>query len=200
MNDLLARYRYILFSFLVLTLIGAIGYGMSHRPPPLILNVQPPQPTPLPTATATPGPVRCHVVGAVNNPGVYTLPPAARVQDAISAAGGPGEDADLEQVNLATIVQDQQQIIIPAQGAAADPSTTGTDQEKDAPAIIDINTADNEMLQTLPGIGPALSARIIDYRNANGPFETIEDLLAVKGIGEKTLEKLRPWITITTAP
>jgi competence protein ComEA len=193
MNEALARYRYVVFSIMGLVLLGSVGYGLAHRPPALALTVLPPAPTPLPTPAPTAAPVRCHVVGAVNTPGVYTLPPGAAVQQAVAAAGGPAADADLESVNLAAAVQDQQQIVVPRRPATGRSGESILTSSSDA--LININTADSEALETLPGIGPALAARIIAYREENGPFGTVDDLLNVKGIGEVTLDKLRPLIS-----
>jgi competence protein ComEA len=195
MNEALARYRYVLLFIITLALIGAVGYGLAHRPPPLTFTVLPPQPTSLPTPMPTAAPIRCHIVGAVNAPGVYTLPPGARVQDALQAAGGASVDADLERLNLAAVVQDQQQVVVPRRQAATTPG--GTDALGGPGAgLVNVNTADSETLQTLPGIGPVIATRIIEYRDEHGPFATVEDLVAVKGIGEVTLEKLRPLVTV----
>jgi len=183
-----------LFLILALALIGAVGYGLAHRPPPIVLTVLPPQPTPLPTPKPTAAPVRCHVVGAVDAPGVYTLPPGALVQDAIQMAGGPREDADLEQLNLAAEIQDQEQIVVPRRSANVRPDTPGTPGGSDE-GLVNINTADSDTLQTLPRIGPVLAERIIEYRDEHGPFVDVADLVLVKGIGEATLEQLRPLIT-----
>ena len=188
MNAVLTRYRYALFTLLVLVLAGAVGYGLAHRPPALVLTVLPPPPTALPTCTPTAGPSCCHIIGAVHMPGVYTLPRGARVRDAIQVAGGATDDADLGRVNLAALVQDQQQIVIPAL-VSVEPGTGGD-------ALVDVNVADCETLQTLPGIGPVMAERIITYRETHGQFNTLEDLIQVKGIGEATLEKLRPWVIV----
>jgi competence protein ComEA len=195
MNEALARYRYVLLFIIALALIGAIGYGLAHRPPPLTFSVLPPQPTPLPTPVPTAAPIRCHVVGAVNTPGVYTLPPGARVQDAVQAAGGASADADLQRLNLAAAVQDQQQVVVLRQQAVTTPGTTDASEEPGT-GLVNINAADSETLQTLPGIGPVMADRIIEYRDEHGPFPTVEDLINVKGIGEVTLEKLRPLVTV----
>ena len=188
MDATLTRYRYVLLVALAVAFIVAVGYGLAHRPPPLVLTVLPPPPTPLPTATLTAAPLRCHVVGQVNAPGVYTLPPGARIQDALQAAGGPTADADLDAINLAAAVQDQQQIIVPRRPVA---SSRGTPT-----ALVNINTADSATLQTLPGIGPVMADRIVAYRQEHGPFAALDDLLNVKGIGPATLDKLRPLITL----
>ena len=155
-----------------------------------MLTVLPPRPTSLPTPIPTAAPLCCHVTGRVNAPGVYILSPGAEVQDAIQAAGGASVDADLEWLNLAAVVQDHQQIVVPRR------STDSKALDRPSAGLVNINTADSETLQTLPGIGPALAGRIIDYRDAHGPFVALEDLLNVKGIGEVTLEKLRPLISV----
>jgi competence protein ComEA len=201
------RYRYVLFLVFVAAMAGAVGYGFAHRPSPVVLNVLPPQPTPLPALTATPGSIRCYVTGAVESPGVYLLQPGALVQDAVRKAGGPAAAADLVGINLAMVVQDQAQIVVPTRFVAATPSASSVfvATTPSAPSImegsrysdlININTADKETLETLPGIGPVLAERIIDYRNEHGAFATVQDLINVKGIGAVTLEKLQPLITV----
>ena len=189
MNEALARYRYVLFSIIALALIGAVGYGLAHRPPPVAFTVLPPLPTSLPTPLPTAAPVRFHILGPVDAPGVYTLPPGAQIQDAIEAAGGASADADLERLNLSAVVEDQQQIIVPRQGAGDAPGVGGG-------ALININSADSETLQILPGIGPATADKIIAYREEYGPFATVDDIVNVSGIGPATLEKLRPLISV----
>jgi competence protein ComEA len=131
----------------------------------------------------------------VRNPGVYTLPPGALVRDAVKAAGGLTPDADLEQLNLAAVVQDHEQIIVPRRPTVFAPSATGA-PDRTGVQIVDINTADCDTLETLPGIGAVLAQRILDYREQHGPFGDISELIAVKGIGEKTMDQLRPIITV----
>ena len=178
-----------------LALVGAVSYGLVHRPSPLVLNVWPAQATPLPTPVPTTAVVRCHVVGPVAAPGVYTLPPGSLVEDAIRAAGGPTADADLDRLNLAEKVHDQTQIVVPTctevrtRNLLDPPVQTELD-------LININTSDADTLQTLPGIGPVLADRIIYYRDLIGYFDAVDDLIAVKGIGETKLEQLRPLITV----
>ncbi len=189
MNEALERYRYGVFLVVALALAGAVGYGLANRPPDVTLTVLPPPSTPLPTLAPSAAPVRVHVLGAVNEPGVYTLPPALLVRDAIEAAGGASADADLERLNLAAVLQDQQQVIVPSQQAGAAPGSPGG-------GLVNINTADSEILQILPSIGPATAEKIIAYRDENGPFLTVDDIIGVKGIGDVTLEKLRPLISV----
>jgi competence protein ComEA len=196
-DELLDRFRYLLFTSLALALIGAVIFGLAHRPPPVILTILPPPPTALPTASPPPGPVRVHIAGAVATPGVRTLPPGATVYDAIEAAGGLASDADINRINFAAMAQDGQQILVPRQDSTLAPEDGAIPTPRGAASeTVDINSASKESLETLPGIGPVLADRIIAYRQANGPFFTLDDLLAVKGIGEATLEKLRPWITL----
>lgn len=144
--------------------------------------------------------IEVHVAGAVARAGVYLLEEGSRVYQAVEKAGGALEDADLERVNLAQPLYDGQQIIIPRQlqgGASGDetglnPSESGSSQS----GKININLATQSQLETLPGIGSVKARGIIKYREENGYFSSIEDLLKVSGIGEKTLEGIRELITI----
>ena len=132
-----------------------------------------------------------YVSGAVARPGVYWLRPGAIAQDLVEAAGGLATDADDNQVNLARRLEDGEHIHVPRRGEPAQGSPTGTGQPQ-----VDINRAMSEELDALPGIGPQLAARIVAYREANGPFSTVEELQNVEGIGEKTLEHLRPYVVV----
>ena len=134
-----------------------------------------------------------YVTGEVAAPGVYTLPiTAERVADAVGAAGGFTHDADANSVNLAAKLTDGQQIQVLALGeiGATNSEATSTD------SLININSASLELLQTLSGIGPSRAQDIIDYREANGPFLRIEDIVKVRGIGEKTFEAILEHITV----
>ncbi|UNC93320.1 helix-hairpin-helix domain-containing protein [Candidatus Contubernalis alkaliaceticus] len=137
-------------------------------------------------------PVIIHVVGAVRNPGVYTLQEGDRVLEAVKKAGGFLEDAYGDAVNLAARVYDGQQIYIPREGEEASLSVYQETQSQK----ININTASQVDLETLPGIGPAKAGAIVQDREKNGPFKSVEDLTRVTGIGEKTLEGMRDSITI----
>jgi competence protein ComEA len=150
--------------------------------------------TPAPTPTLTPAPLRVYVSGAVNRPGVYTLPPHSLVDDAIKAAGGATADADLVRVNLALEVKDQQHVLVPRVGETPSPVPTG--EGGGGGRKININKADAAELDTLPGIGPATAQRIIDYRTKNGPFKKIDDLKNVSGIGPATFDKLKDLVTV----
>lgn len=142
-----------------------------------------------------------HVVGEVNDPGIVTLEPGARVLDAIEAAGGARETAALEALNLARIVSDGEQIDVFNQARAdEEPANPGISTDNGTQASpgpkVSLNSADEVQLQVLPGVGPALAARIIDWRTTNGPFSTIEQLTNVSGIGEKTFEKMRDQLSL----
>jgi competence protein ComEA len=131
-----------------------------------------------------------HVDGAVARPGLYRLAAGARVVDAVAAAGGLTDDADRSGVNLAREVADGEQLRVPREGE--DVASPGTDRD----GRVNLNTADAAALETLPRIGPALAARIIAWREENGRFTTVEDLLAVSGIGDKMLAALRGSVTV----
>jgi competence protein ComEA len=132
-----------------------------------------------------------YVSGAVVKPGVVKLPAGSRVQDAVGAVGGVTGDADFAKVNLAEKVKDGMHVHIPANNPGGQASLSAAHDGK-----VNINQADVNELDKLPGIGPAMAARIIEYREANGSFTAIEDLKKVKGIGEAKFKKLKDKITI----
>ena len=139
-----------------------------------------------------------HITGAVVNPGVYTLEEGSRVFHVVEKAGGHLEDADLERINLAQPLYDGQPVFIP-HISDRDNSSTGEGQPPagdPSVAKVNINTANKAQLETLPGIGSVKAQNIISYRQKHGPFQSIEDLVNVNGIGEKTLEGMRDFITI----
>jgi competence protein ComEA len=185
-------------------LFGAYLLFGQRRPQAQPIQIQAPAPsamTPAPLETPTPSPLRVYVSGEVLTPGVYRLPPDSLVQDAVLAAGGGTAAADLVAVNLAHPLVDGEQIYVPKTGEAAPPpvlSSQPTAEDagfsaSDLPAQpLDLNTATLAELETLPGVGPKTAQAIIEGR----PYGAVEDLLRVKGIGEATLEKLRPFVTV----
>ena len=145
------------------------------------------------------------IKGAVKNPGVYQAEADMRVIDIIDLAGGLSETADADTVNLSQRVTDQMVIYIPAVGEAAErliavPENNLTEQEigneEAGTEKVDINTADAVLLQTLNGIGGKKAALIIAYREENGSIQTIEEIMEVSGIGEKTFEGFKNLITV----
>ncbi|MEJ3403153.1 ComEA family DNA-binding protein [Rathayibacter sp. YIM 133350] len=155
-------------------------------------------PAATPTASASPAvELFVHVLGAVARPGLYRLPPQARVVDAVAASGGFTAAADQGGVNLARPVADGEQVYVPAVGEVPPPAAdTAGAGGADSGAPINLNTASAEQLETLPHIGPALAQRILDWRAANGPFASVDDLREVAGIGEKTFADLAPHVTV----
>ncbi len=173
-------------------LVAGLAFLVARRPATGGVEILPPPPTQTPEVTATPAAVRVYVSGAVNAPGVYTLPPGSIAEDALQLAGGPTEDADLAFVNLAATLRDGQQLHVPAFGQEPLPTVPVTA----LPLLVNVNTADADELETLPGIGPVTAGKIIAYREEHGPFRTVDALLLVPGIGPATLENIRGFITV----
>jgi len=173
-----------------------------------------------PVAGEPAGRVTVYVAGEVVRRGVYTLPASARAVDALAMAGGAAPDADLVAVNLAAPLTDGEEIAVPPKGAAfsppraerrassssrrhgsklrrrsrREPAALGAE---DAPAqLVDLNLADENELETLPGIGPALAGRIVEFREANGPFGSLDDLLDVGGMTQRKLDDLEPYAVL----
>jgi competence protein ComEA len=209
MAEWLERNRgHILVLLINLAVTGGLFFWL-QRPVAAPLEITPPQPTPAPIitpsaqpplGTATAALLRVYVTGAVLHPDVYQLPPGSIVKDAIQAAGGASGEADLNRINLAQELRDQQQVVVLRAGESAVPPPGGeaTPPAKDsAPAgKVNINTAAADELDTLPGIGAEMARRIMEYRAANGPFKSIEDLERVTGIGDATYQKLKDRITV----
>jgi competence protein ComEA len=158
--------------------------------------------------TAAPPGLVVHVAGGVVRPGVYHLPPGSRVDDAIAAAGGPVPGVDVDTVNRAAPLTDGQRIRVPLPGEPPPPEPPppaatdgvgagGAGGGAATPASpVNLNTATAEELETLPGVGPAIAAAIIDQRTRTGGFRTVRDLLDVRGIGESRLAQLEPLVTV----
>ena len=195
---------YVGLSLVWLAILGGVLF-LTRRPAAQPIEILPP-PTPLatptPEPTATPGPVRVDVTGAVRAPGVYTLPAGSIIADAIAAAGGAAQDADLDRVNKAVPLQDGMQVRVPHVADAAAPLLSNPAPPAPTPlpagatpapaGLININTATLAELDTLPGVGPSTAQRILDGR----PYGKIEDLMRVKGIGQATFDKLKDHITV----
>lgn len=180
-----------------LLLIAGLILAACQQTAPIVVV---PPPTVAPTAPPTLAPVRVYVSGAVATPGVYTLPPKSLVDDALKAAGGATTEADLDRVNLALEVRDQQQVHVPRKGESAPsqpaPATPGGPATSPGGKKVNLNTATLAELDALPKIGPVTAQNIIDYRAKNGPFKKVEDLKNVSGIGDATFEGLKDLITV----
>lgn len=194
MIEKLGRYRGILFFALIPVILAGVVVIQLRRPAPNQELIPSPTAVPSPTPTATPSPIRVYVSGAVQQPDVYTLAPDAIVKDALLAAGGGTADADLDRINLAQQLSDGVHVYVPRVGEDNPPVRLPTGLE--IPSKIDINTANQAELETLPGIGPALAQRIVDHRTANGPFERVEDITNVSGIGPSIFAQIQELITV----
>ncbi len=177
-----------------LLIAGAILLiALPPRGQPLILSVDP-----------TSSVITVYVTGEVNNPGVYTLPRLSRAVDAVQSAGGFSGLADRTAVNLAAVLEDGIEIIIPSvnENSSPSPGTAKTVQQP-TPTVsypININTAPQLLIEELPGIGPTKAQAIITYRQEHGPFQKIEDLLNVPGIGDGLFSQIKGLISILDAP
>ena len=145
--------------------------------------------------------IAIHMTGCVKNPGIIELEDGARMDDAIQLAGGLTEDADLTNVNLAYKVEDGQKIYIPSIHDIEEKEIIQENQEEifgeeNETGKVNINTAKQTELETLPGIGPTIALRIIEYREENGKFTNIEELKEVEGIGEAKWEQIKDFIEI----
>ena len=204
-KDFVKRHMFVLLGCLLLVGLGVL-YGVTQlRPSSLVaqqrgasifsdtsdtdlgLDI-------LPSPAAPPAEVEyimIHIVGAVYTPDVYSLPAGSRVIDAVRLAGGYTAYADLERVNLVAPLHDGQQVFIPRVGEEFTPAWNAA-----ASGLININTATNAQLQTLPQIGDARANSVIAFRETNGPFARIEDLMLVTGIGDAIFNGLRELITV----
>lgn len=177
-------------------LVAGIAFLAARLPAPGGVQILLPESSPTRVPTTTPAPMRVYVSGAVNAPGVYILPPGSIAQDALLAASGPLNEADLSLVNLAAPVSNGQQVHIPRVGEKAAQKNPSSSPTPSLSSPLNLNTATAAELEQLPGIGPSLAARIVQYRQEHGPFRTVDALLLVSGIGPATLEKIRGLVTV----
>lgn len=139
------------------------------------------------------GIIMVHISGQVYNPGLVEMPSGSRVIDAVNLAGGLKKDADLDKINLAKKLVDEEKIYIPKIGEEEIPMGSSTNMESSSGDKVNINTCTKEELMSLPGIGEVLAGRILEYREQN-PFNTIDDIKNVSGIGEKKFESIKELI------
>jgi competence protein ComEA len=156
---------------------------------------------PVPQSSAAPEPksVLVHVTGQVRHPGVYELPEGSRINDAISAAGGPLEGADGNLLNLAAPVTDGQKITLTKTGETLPPEPPAAGANGLAPpqdAKVNLNTANQAQLEELPSVGPVLAQRILAHRQTKGRFTSVRQLMEVSGVGPKKFEALKDLVTI----
>jgi len=189
---------------LCLALVAGATFAFARSLPrsdakPLARPVAPASPAASPTGTG----IVVDVEGAVRAPGVYTLAGDARVIDALKAAGGANSSADMSTVNLARPVADGERVYVPRRGeippADAGPGGGGAGSGSGGSGAgdkVNINTASESELEGLPGIGPTLAQRIVDYRTQHGPFHDVKDLMKVEGIGQKKFDSLKDYVTV----
>jgi competence protein ComEA len=184
---------------LIVVLVAVLGgaglwYARSLPKPVTIAASGPGAAPPAASPTSSPALLIVDVAGAVRKPGVYEFAEGERVVDAIERAGGPMPKADVSSLNLAAMLVDGTQILVPKAGpavagvpGAAPGSSNG---------LVNINSASATELETLSGIGEVLAGTIVEYRDQNGPFASVDDLLDVSGIGPATLEEIRDQVTV----
>ena len=173
---------------MLVAVVAGIWWGAGEAENPSIMAGATPT-----TSTSSPvsSTITVHVAGLVSRPGLVELPEGSRVADAVAAAGGllPGARADL--INLAAALIDGQQIVVP--GPDGDPPAAAGETPE---GKVHLNLATAAELDALPGVGPVIAERIVSYREENGPFQSIEDLLDVPGIGEAKLAELRDHVQV----
>jgi len=199
--------RHLLLGVAALLVVATAAWWLLRTP------AGPPPELTLPVATTgsgaspvtTTGEIVVHAAGAVRRPGVYTLAPGSRIGDLLDAAGGLAPGADAERLNLAGPLSDGSRVYVPRIGQAEVPvaigeepaaGPSGANASGEVTGPVNVNTADAAELETLPGIGPATAAAIIEHREEHGPFATVEDLLDVRGIGDARLADIRDLVTL----
>jgi competence protein ComEA len=148
------------------------------------------------TSSRPPATIVVDVAGKVVRPGIYRLPADSRVFDAVRAAGGARAGVDTVSINLAAPLQDGEQIVVGVSGIPPPGGAGPTSAASTAPAVVDLNAATLDQLETLPGVGPVLGQRILDWRTEHGGFASVDQLNEVSGIGEVTFAELRELVTI----
>ena len=207
--DGMPMFRKSMIVLLLLALVAGGGafYGMHAQSDATVLDAATqPAASSGDGGTSQDGGLTVYVTGAVNQPGVVTVATGARIADAVNACGGLSPDADGEAINMAQAVKDGQQIRVPAKGAqnaaanggnnTASAKAGGSANSADMGGLVNINTADEKALDTLPGVGPATAQKIIEYRENEGAFQSPEDIMKVRGIGKAKYEKMKDKITI----
>lgn len=182
MSDLLERYRWLIVAVLVLPLAVGIGFLLNER-------FSGSEPLELDLAEVPAEEIRVYITGAVQRPGVYPMQDGDRWVDALEAAGGPTEDADLAAVDLARRVRDEETVLVPRLGqTAAAEAVQGP--------LVNINTASAEELETLPGIGEVRANHIIDSRQEDGPFASVDELLERELVPASVFEEIADLVTV----
>lgn len=181
MTEVLERWRWYIVALLAVPMLVGVGMLLEEEldgPSPLVIE-----------AGELSTDIRVYVVGAVEAPGVYPLEDGSRWADAVAAAGGATDEADLTAINLSRHARDEDHIVVPAIGG---PAVAGAAAEP----LISINTASQSLLETLPGIGEVRAGAIIQSRTVDGPFGAVEDLLSRELVPASVFEDIAPMITV----
>lgn len=197
-----ARHVLVLAAVLLLGL-GWAGCAVIRARPSPIPDARPPttlttgspvaQPTPAGSTAKPTTTLVVHVAGKVHRPGLIRAPTGSRVADALTLAGGPLRGVDLSSLNLARQLTDGEQIVV---GLPTTPAGSTTTPGSQPTTPLNLNTATVPQLDALPGVGPVLAQRILDYRTQNGPFTTVDQLQEVPGVGPKKFDSLKPHVRI----
>jgi competence protein ComEA len=172
----------VLFGVVAGLLLGGMIFLFIHPPTQTGMILLP---------TRVPKTITVYLTGEILNPGVYTLPIGTRIDDAIQSAGGFTANADQQAVNLAAVLEDEDRILVPEKGSTPGISPVG----KNGP-LLNINTASVKELEDLPAIGTVKAQAIVQYRNQQGPFLSIEDIMNVPGIGESIFVQFKDLVTV----
>lgn len=194
-----SRLRVGIGAAVVLTLVGLAIAILVSALGPRGATTSIPTPTPISTASTAASErteIYVHLLGAVGRPGLLVLRDGDRAVDAVAAAGGFAPTADHSQLNLARLLVDGEQIYVPAIGEVPVIAPGPGGSTPTAGGTVNLNTADETALETLPRVGPALAKRILDWRRTNGRFTAIEDLMSVTGVGQKTFDGLKDLVTV----
>lgn len=186
----------VLGAAIVACVVGAGVLVLRDSRSPDAIEIILPTRTPMAAETQPPTQIMVYVSGEVVRPGVYRLDSEHRVADALNAAGGPTSDADLDRINLAMRLKDEDQVHFPSVGSSSSAIGSTGQSPSTTPGKLDLNTATVEELETLPGIGSVRAAAIVEHRNTYGPFERIDDLVEVSGIGNGVLGSIRHLIEV----
>lgn len=179
-----------------LLIVGLVTFGV-WREQPRAVPPPPPPPSPSPVAAAPPPDLVISVVGRVNEPGLVSVRPGERVADVLEAAGGPMPGTDVSTLNLARKVADGEQIYVavPVPPGVENPASQGSGGAGDDD-VVDLNSADTDELEELPGVGSVTAERIMQWRDDHGPFTSVDQLREVDGIGEARFERLRELVRV----
>ena len=182
---------------IVACVVGAAVLVLRDSRSPNAIEITLPSPTPVLAEPQSARQIMVYVSGEVVRPGVYRLDSEHRVADALNAAGGPTADANLDRINLALKLNDEDQVHVPAVGSS-NPETVGLTgaSPSSTSGKLDLNAATVEELETLPGIGSVRAEAIVEHRTNHGPFEDIDDLVQVTGIGDGILGSIRHLIEV----